>query len=178
MREPSPGLDSIAVEASSPDRQIRARFAGAGDVEVRFAHGAYRRYTERDLGHQLAGLATLLWTGHRQEYLRRVGAASGTPAHRVSPRGKRADFRNALADVAVEGVSPDRSTTVRSVGLLRWEVVVSDGTVRRLAEQEFVAGLLAAVSATLAAYFAAAHRLKDEIFDLRLHEAYADSRWR
>lgn len=143
-------------------------------MDVRFTHGAYRRYTERDLGHQLARLATLLWTGHRQEYQRRVGTSS----HTVRLQGKRADFRNALADVAVEGVSPDRSTRVRCVGMLRWEVVVSDGTVRRLAEQEFVAGLLAAVSATLADYFAAAHRLKDEIFDLRLHEAYAESRWR
>ncbi len=173
MREPSRGFDGMVVEVTSPDGRIRARLTGDRDVEVSFAHGAYRRYAEDELGHQLARLATLMWTAYRQEYLRRLSVATETPVHTVSLRGRRADFRNALADIAVDGYAPDRSIAVHSVGLLRWEVVIRGGTVRRLDEQEFLAYALSAVNDLLTAYFAASHRLKDEIFDLRLWEAYA-----
>jgi hypothetical protein len=172
MPELSERLGAIIVEVNSPDRCIRARLAGDDDIDVWFVAGAYRRYSEEGLAHQLASLAKLVWTGHRQEYLRIVGEATGTAARGGTRlHGRRADFRQALAKLTVEGVSPDESVAIRSAGLLRWEFFIRDGTIRRLTEEEFLATVREAVAMLLAEYFTRTHQLKDKFFDLRLHEA-------
>jgi hypothetical protein len=171
--------DPMVVEVSSPDRQIFARLSGEDDVTLWFAPGAYLRYDERQLAHQLARLATLLWVAYQQAYQRAWSEPTGTPAPTRGPQDAvRRAFRQEQLELAVAGVSPYGFVTVRSVGLLTWEVDIREGTPRQLSEQEFLQEALDAARMLLDDYFAQTHRLKDEYFDLRLHEAWPDRKGR
>jgi hypothetical protein len=165
--------DATVVEVSSPDAQIFARLSGQDDVTLWFAPGVYVRYDEHRLAHQLGRLATLLWVASRQAYQRAWSEATGTPASSRGPQEtRRRDFRQAQLALTVTGISPYGFVTVYSAGLLSWEVDLREGTCRQLSEQEFVQETLDAARMLLDDYFAKTHRLKDEYFDLRLHEAW------
>jgi hypothetical protein len=158
-------LARIVVDASSPDGMISARASGQ-DVAVRFQAGAYRRYTESGLAHQLGQLATLTWTRYRREYLETVDAYFEDPVDDDTPEGQ--EFQQRLEQLVVTGGSSDRSVSVRSRGLVHWDFMIAAGTVARLPEDEFVTQLTVAVTSLLADHRARVFALRDELFDLGL----------
>src|SRR5262245_26713198 len=99
-------LACIVVDASSPDQMISPQVRGQ-DITVRFQAGAYRRYTESGLAHQLGQLATLTWTRHRRDYLETVDAYFEDPVDDDTPEGR--EFQPRLEQLVVTGASGDRS---------------------------------------------------------------------
>jgi hypothetical protein len=168
-------LDAMVVEAASPDRQVEARLSGE-DVDLWFVPHAYRRFAEarhgeRELAHQLARLAALLWVAYRQGYQRIVGEATGTRARAGSVLiGRRRDFRRAQAELVADGRSSTGLVTLRSVGLVTWDVTIGDGTLRRLSEEQFVHETRGAARTLLDDHFEKTRLLKDRHFGLDLAE--------
>jgi hypothetical protein len=161
----------LTVTASSPDGQISAEVSWEGQVlSLTFRPGAYRRYTESILSHQLTQLATLLWTRQRRYYREMVDAAFDNPIHddAVDLGPGRREYRQRLGQIVAEGASADRSIRVRTEGMRRWEFTIAEQTLRRLLEREFVGQLSGAVANLLASHQVQVILLKDEIYGLGL----------
>jgi hypothetical protein len=169
-------LNSIVIDAPSPDGGVSARVAGRS-ITVRFRPGAYARYSEERLAHQLAQLAPVAWAQYRRAYLAAVNDFLETPV----PDDPRADdapereFRRRLETLPVQGTSPQGTVTVSSRGLVRWAVTIEPGTLRRLPEQQFLGELAAAVSGLLREHRYKVFVLRDEVFDLGMPAWYRRS---
>jgi hypothetical protein len=159
-------LEDLAVEAVSLDGKIRASVRGRCRVTVGFAPWSYGSYAEPDLGHQLAHLASLLWTRYRRDYTEIVDAFLEEPVHVEDDDDRR--FAERLARLRVSGRSTKGRISVDSRALVRWEVAVAAGTVRALGEDEFLAELASAVDDVLADYRAQLVLLTDEIYGIGL----------
>jgi len=136
-------LDGLVVEVSSPDGRIWARVRGMdGSLDVGFhGNGAYRQYSSTGLARQLVQLATATFTGYRRAEQKIVDDELGGSALRddgidFGPQRRR--YLAALAQIAVTAASADRTITVATRGMVRWEVTVFPGTVSRLTEQAVV----------------------------------------
>jgi hypothetical protein len=161
MGELADRLLGMVVTATSPDGQIGARVSGQGrTVEVSFRPGAYRRYREDALAHQLGQLATLTFTRYRRQEDELVAAAFGGTAHEAGRDGYQERLRHLVASAAGDGIE------ITSRGLASWQVSIGTGLLRRLPEAEFVTALADAVGRLLNRYNAHVLRLKDEVFGL------------
>jgi hypothetical protein len=160
-------LNGMVVEATSPDGQIFARVRGQGTaVEVAFRRHAYRRYTERVLGEQLARLAALIFVGYRrgEQGIVESAFATGGDGSDLAPERRR--YLDAVERLTAVGASDDGQLRIATRCLVTWEVAIADGTLLRLPEREFLAALLTAVRRLLSHYDAQVFALKDEIYDL------------
>jgi hypothetical protein len=168
-------LERLAVEAWSPDGRMAATAEGRYQVRLRFVSGAYRKYDEVELGHQLAQLATVLWTRYRREYTEIVAAFhdDDDPATDEEPRDR--IFRERLEQLDVSGTSAQGSIALRSRALVRWEVVVTEGTLRRLTEEQFLGELDSAIADILGDYQAQLITLTDELYDIGVPASFRQS---
>lgn len=174
MGELGDRLDAMVVQASSPDGQINVSVRGQGElIDIAFRAGAYRRYREEELAHQLSRLATLAFTRYRREEQEIIDAAFGESVNdELSEYGaERRRYNEALERLTAVGASGDGAVQVRTVGLVTWTVSIAPGTLDRCTEQEFLAEARTAVGALLARYQAGVLALKDEIYDF----GYPDS---
>lgn len=167
-------LDKMITEVSSPDQQMSATISERDRVELRMRPGAYQRYDERGLAHQLGRLASLAWVEYRRGYLRVVSEATGQPAgdNQTEHDSRRREFQRARAEVSAVGASPSGHIRVVSQGLVHWQVTIRDGALRQLDEERLLAEISTAVQALLTDYYLKMVRLKDEFFDLRLQEGH------
>ncbi len=160
-------LVRLAVTTRSPDGNIEADArGGSGRVEVRFAPGGFRGYTEPELGHQLAELGARIWTRYLREHAEVVESFLGEPAKDEEENGRR--FRDRLERLTASGASAGGWLEVRSRALVRWEVAIRPGALRALTEQDFLAEFDSAVSDMLADYRTQVIFLTDEIYDIGL----------
>jgi hypothetical protein len=169
MGDLSDQLARIVVDASSPDGNISAQVRGRFDISVRFVRGAYGRYVESSLAHQLGQLATLAWTRYRRDYVETVDRFLEEPVTDTGdPGSDRRRYWERLEELVANGESPGGYLWIRSRALVRWEFTIADGTLRSLAEEAFVAELTGAVTDLIADYRAQVVLVTDELFDLGL----------
>jgi hypothetical protein len=138
-------LDAIRIRVSFPGGEAHAELRDRTDVVVSFADGVYDNANERQLENYLSGLYRLLfaeWVRRQKEALAATGGwIPATP----SPADEQ--FTATRDALEVEGRSPDRRVTIRSVGMREVDVEIADGTGAALREGEFVASVRAAGSA-------------------------------
>jgi hypothetical protein len=145
MGEFADQLARVTVQAESPDGQIVGRVGGQMQVEIHFREGAYARFSERDLGHQLGQLAAVLWSRYRREYDEVTALyRDGEPAPYEEPED--VAFRERRAALKVRGRSSLGWIEASSRALVRWDVTVAEGTVRALTESEFLGQVDSAVA--------------------------------
>jgi len=147
-------LDRITVQTRSPDGNIRVTMHGRGSIEMWFAPGAYERYGERALAHQLGVLATSTWVEHRRRYFAALSEEVGDTVRSDdrSDSPKVAGYRRALAELRLSGGSSAGWVQATSISLVRWEFRVREGACRQLGEAEFVGEVHSAIRAVLADY--------------------------
>jgi len=170
MGELADRLDALVVGTTSLDRQITAIVGRGGHrISVAFRTGAYCKYTETSLAHQLTQLATLTFIRYRREYDKTVEVFCPNVSRDdgIEYRPEIQQYRKRLDQIAVSATSPDTtSISLETRALLRTTVVISPGTLRRLPEEEFVTALIATATLLLALYRSEVNMLKDEIFGL------------
>jgi hypothetical protein len=167
-------LRAVTVEARSPDQQIIIEVRGARAVTVSLRPGAYHRYAEPELAHQLGQLATLAWVRYRRYQSEIIAAALDHPAAddatELGPAGR--GFREGIERLVLTGSCRDGCVTARSRALVRTEVAIAPGLLDRCTEAEFLAELHTAAGDLLADYRAQLILLRDEIYDLGLPTWY------
>lgn len=157
-------LERISVEAVSPDGRITAGVHGRLRLTLEFRGRAYGSYPDHELGHQLGRVADLAWVRYHREYAEVEAAFTDGYQPDRDPVDRR--FEQQAAELTVTGSSPSGWVTIASRALASWTVEVRAGAQRELAEDRFVAEVLAAAAATLGAYRAARSRLLHEYYDL------------
>lgn len=151
MGEVADQLEDLSVTVSSPDGNIEAQVTGGQARSLRFREGAYQRYTEAELAHQLARTATLLFVGHDRGVQKIVEDAG---LHR--PRGPEQAIdethRRYLAElpnIYATGLGPREMVRFEATGLVQWRCDIAQGTIRYLSEPEFIAEVIGAAQALL-----------------------------
>ncbi|MFY1686339.1 hypothetical protein [Plantactinospora sp. WMMB782] len=172
-------LDNMVVTVDSPDERIRARVSNYHDVEITFAPGAFDRYDEEQLSHQLARLGVTTWVAyHRarsEAYRLSQGLSSDelADAERPSDDPYRRQYEVELNAIEGEGVSAGGAVRVRTYGLMQWNVDIEPGSIRRLGETAFLAELHSAMKSLLSDREMKIIGLKSEYFDIGIPR-----RWR
>lgn len=166
MGELTDRLETLSVRASSPDGGIEGTVRGRLEVDIRFVYDAYRRYTERDLGHQLAQLGALLWTRYRREYIETATAVRAGDDPIIDDQPRDLVFRERMEALIVRGRSAEGWINMRSRALVHWDVDVGVGAVRQLGEDEFLLELSGAIADILRDWQGKLIVLTDEIYDI------------
>ncbi|BCY13195.1 hypothetical protein [Actinoplanes sp. L3-i22] len=141
MGEFADQLSVLSVRADSPDGRITGSVESPPRASVRFRDGAYRGYSDGELGHQLGQLAALLFARYRREYDEILAAYRDLPAGSDAVQyttPQEITFRERQAALTVHGRSTRGRLEVDTRALVRWEVRVAAGTVSTLSEAEFL----------------------------------------
>ncbi|GAA4619357.1 hypothetical protein GCM10023195_87450 [Actinoallomurus liliacearum] len=160
-------LLSLTVTATSPDGRISATFGGQGErIQLVFRPGDYRHYSGTLLAQELSRLAMRVMAGYVRAQTKLIDAAVPDVLHddAIEYGLEDREFRRRLAAIRTAATSPDGRITVVSQALVRWDVRIADGTVSRVSEDTFTAGLLTAFRGVLARHRAEVRRLKDEYY--------------
>ncbi|ADD41832.1 hypothetical protein [Stackebrandtia nassauensis] len=147
-------LASMVVKATSPDGQIEGELRDRDAVSVAFRGDTYRHYTEYSLGTQLSRLALRMWTGYQRGYDEAVAEATGRPVSRSQETwdANRRRFRQEQAATTVTGMSTDGWIYIQNTGMTSWHVVIRQGTLSKLDEDQFVAELMDAYNTMITEY--------------------------
>ncbi len=173
MESGSDPLRRLVAAAISPDQRIQARVSGGDQVEVWFRSGAYPRYDDDALAHQLAQLATRLWVEYRRAYFQALSEAVGETIRGDTPTQspRTLAFRQELAALPLDVTSPGGWIRIRSEGLVRWQIHLARGACRQLTEDDFLAELDRGYRALITEYYQNVLDLKDRLYDLRRPES-------
>lgn len=172
-------LDRMVVTGHSPDERIHARVSNYRHVEVWFDPGAYERYDEETLSHQLARLGVTTWVAYHRARSEAYRMSQGltrdelAAAERPSADPHRRRYEEELNAVEGEGVSAGGSVRIRTRGMLQWTVDIEPGTLRRLDETAFRAELHSAMTSLIRDRDIKIIELKSDYFDLGIPR-----RWR
>jgi hypothetical protein len=147
MGEVAERLVALSITVSSPDGNLEASVQGREPGSLSFRPGAYERYTEAELAHQLARTATLLFVRHDQG-VQKVMTYSGLhrprrPAEAVDEAGRR--YLEKLPTIHASGTGPQQLVRFETTGLMDWRCEIAEGTLRYLAKPEFIGEAMAAV---------------------------------
>ena len=169
MAELADQLDRMVVEAASPDTKIRATSVGrANSLEFAFSPGAYTRYDEDVLAHQLARLLAIAYVQYVHTWRRLVNTAFGRSPNDDGDtsdlRGQR--YQRGLEQIVATGTCDGEWLQVTTRCLVNWRFIIAPGSLVHRTEPEFVASMKAAISRVLDSYNAQVFRLKDDIYDL------------
>ena len=135
-------LDSMTVQAATPDGTAFATLRGRNTVTVSFAPGYYAQTSEPRLEQKLSQLGKLLWVARMKEYYRfqsqRLGReVRGESTPRTPAQVARREARDA---VRAEGTGGG-VVRLSSVGMLHWTAQVEPGTLARVDEATFCAAV-------------------------------------
>lgn len=163
-------LDNMVVRVASPDKQIIATLSNRDQVDVEFRPGAYRRYVDGSLEHQLARLASGVFVGYRRGYFQALGEATGEAIRgdETEHDEARRRFQEARRKVVACGASMGQWLNIETRGMASWRVSMRDGTVATLSQEQFLLELNGCVQDLLIDYYEKLIRLKDEFFGLSL----------
>lgn len=141
-------LQTMVVEAATPDETTFARLTGRRQVDVWFAPGYYAHATDARIEAKLATVARLLWVARTKEYycyksrsLGRTVRGEGSPGSRLEE-----ERREARAAIHAVGESGDGLVRIEAIGLFEWTVRLAPGTVPAVAEQTLTAALSVAAA--------------------------------
>ncbi|GLZ77136.1 hypothetical protein Afil01_19430 [Actinorhabdospora filicis] len=170
MGELADRLARVTVQVTSPDGNLRARVRGRRFETVELRLGSYRRYRERELEHQLARTATLLFTG-RERAVAQIIADAGLrrrtdPADARDPAQRR--YLDLIRTMPVVGTGPGERVRFRSAGMIEWTCRIEDGTLRRLDEAEFATETVGAAADFLRRRAHETRLAKDECYGLAI----------
>jgi hypothetical protein len=174
------GPELAMATAASPDGNIVARVEGPDDIEVRFRPGAFDRYGEEELAHQIERLAQLCWVAfdrERTEKYRqalRLSNEEVAQAEAFPPDERRRHYDEDLNAVRASGTAPSGLLRIQSEALLRWRVQLAPGALRQLNEEQFVAELHAAVRSLFADRMVQITVIKSRYYDLGIPRAWRD----
>ncbi|MGH8879036.1 MAG: hypothetical protein ACRD0P_17125 [Stackebrandtia sp.] len=159
-------LDAMVINVSSPDGQVHGELRDRDAITVSFQDNSYRHYTERGMEHQLSRLAVLLWTGYQRGYDAALTEATGQPVTRSTETwdANRRRFRDEQAKTVAKGMSKEGYIYVETTGMLSWQIVIRDGTLKKLDETQFAEELIGAYHAMSAEYRAKLSRLRAKHF--------------
>jgi hypothetical protein len=166
-------LEDLSVTVSSPDGNIEAQVRGAQARSLLFREGAYQRYSEAELAHQLARTATLLFVGRDrtvQEIMEKAGLhRPRRPSEAVDEAQRR--YLIELPQIHATGVGPRELVRLEATGLMHWHCEIAQGTLRYLSESEFLAEVMGAGQALLRNHRYETALLRNEHFGSGLAEA-------
>lgn len=150
-------LNNMHVQVSSPDGQIQGVYRNRDDLSLSFTGSSFKHYQERTLEFQLSRLALLLWTGYQRVYDNAVSEVVGHPVkdERHTWDANRRRFREEQAKTVVQGMSDGKQVYLENTGMRNWHVVIKDGTVQTLDEEQFNTECVSAFYALMAD-----HRMK------------------
>lgn len=159
-------LDSMRVQASSPDGKVAGELRDRTQFYLSFVPGSYWSYDETTLEQQLVGLAQRIWSRRMEKYYAAVSEAFGETVTKESPPVSPRDFAfyEAREKLVAEGRSADERIYIALRGMRSWTVRIREGTLRRLTEEQFAAHMRAAVSAFITDQYAKVRALKLEIY--------------
>lgn len=134
-------LDTMVVEAATPDETAYARLRGRSDVSVWFAPGYYPYATDARVADKLVQLGRLLWVARMKEYYRFKSVQLGRTVRGEGMPKTPAQVarREARDNIVASGRSDDGTVELTAVGLLTWSVTLAPGSVERVAEDAFCA---------------------------------------
>src|SRR5690349_24880590 len=115
-------LDAIRIRVTFPGGEVHAELRDRTDVRVSFADGVYDHLNERQLEHYLSGLYRLLFAEWVRQQKEALAATGGWIPQTLSPADEQ--FTAARDVLEVEGRSPDRRVTIRSVGMREGDVAI------------------------------------------------------
>jgi hypothetical protein len=169
MGEVAERLARLTVTGTSPDGNISARTLAGELVELVLRPGAYERYTEPGLAHQLARTATLLYIGHEREAQRVVRDAG---LHRPTDPAQAHDeaqrrFLRALQTLSATGSGPHESVTFEINGMAHWRCQIEPGILQWLPERDFLTEVSVAAAELLRQSRFEKALLKNEFFGER-----------
>jgi hypothetical protein len=173
-------FDKMTVTVTSPDQRIQARISNYHDVEITFAPGAFERYDEEHLSHQLGRLGITTWVAyHRarsEAYRLSQGLSSDelAAAERPTDDPHRRRYEEELNAIEGEGVSPGGAVRIRTFGLMQWNVDVQPGSLQRLGEAAFLGELHSAMTSLLNDREMKIITLKSEHFDIGIPRRWRD----
>lgn len=159
-------LAAMRVSAVSPDSGVAAELRGRAEVSVRFAPGWYRRYDERGLETQLAGVARLLWAARMRAYYAAASAAFGQPVTREAPAVTNNDklYYAARGELVARGRCSGGWLALAVRGMRVWTVRIADGALAAVSEEEFATGVGQASRELICDQFDQIRLLKAQIY--------------
>ena len=159
-------LKAMQVSVTSPDNKIRGILHGQSDISMEFRPDSYRQYRERDLEHQCAQLATLVWTGYRRGYEKVIRDAGMTPILEPNDQWDKTKkrYHEIRRQIEGKGTSLGGHVRVKTQALLRWQIRIADGTLETLDEKEFTREILSAVAVAIKDYRFAASAMRKKYF--------------
>lgn len=163
-------LEKMKVRVTSPDGMVFCTMTGPDNGDMVFAENAYRHYTERALEHQLSVLAKLIMVARRRAQRQALEAATGMTAAPEDP--KQADplrrrYLEQWDEMTCEGMSPGQCVYVSATGMSDFNVVIKDGTIRQLEEEELIQEIRGANEALLLDLERRSTALHDEIHETK-----------
>lgn len=155
-------LDGIRLRARVPGTEISGELCNRKEISISFGSDSYPWLREPQLEGYLASLARLLCAGWQREseLALRDSFLDVDPPQDARSQG----YERAREQLEASGSSADGRVTVSAVGLRNFTVHITPGTLRELAEHEFVARVREAATAFLADHMARIHDLKTEFF--------------
>ncbi|MGH3662664.1 MAG: hypothetical protein ACRD1T_09640 [Acidimicrobiia bacterium] len=159
-------LDGITITAKSPDGNIECDLVDGRHMEMGFKDGAYKRYSDPALEHQLAGLLTSLWVGHHQARLSVLSEEFDylpREEHSTADRPSR-EFAQERKMARAQGRSDSGRITIETVGRSTWSVRVQAGTVSAMDEDGFLQDFWKAFLQTMAEFRHQMAQLKRDKF--------------
>jgi hypothetical protein len=162
-------LAALTVSVRSPDGRIEARSMAENLAEVTFSPGAYERYTEPDLEHQLARTATLLYVGHDravQQAMEEAGLRRATEPSRARDDAQRR-YLEAARRISVIGSGSRELVSFETAGMASWQCRIAAGALQRVPEWEFIAEVTEAARDVLQRNRLEKGMLKNEFFGTR-----------
>jgi hypothetical protein len=149
-------------------------------IEITFAPGAFDRYDEEHLSHQLGRLGVTTWVAyHRarsEAYRLSQGLSSDelAAAERPTDDPHRRRYEEDLNNIEGEGVSAGGAVRIRTWGLMQWSVDIQPGSIGRLGEAAFVGELHSAMQSLLNDREMKIITLKSEYFDIGIPRQWRD----
>lgn len=172
-------LDTMVVTVTSPDGNIRARVHDYTEVDVEIRPGSFGKYDEDGLAAQLTRLGLTTWVayhrGRTAAYQKTEGLTDAelAEAERPSEDPQRRAYEKELNAIEGLGVSPGRTITIRTKGMMSWKVEVLPGTIAK-GERAFLAEIHGAIVDLLADRRHQIIALKSRYFDLGIPRKWVE----
>ncbi|MGH3734242.1 MAG: hypothetical protein ACRDT6_01230 [Micromonosporaceae bacterium] len=163
-------LDGTTLTVRSLDQKIGWELTDGRDVEMWFEgdNYTYRKYSDGELGAQLAGLLAKMWSAQRSAHL--AVFAQTVPqfvddSDPVSGRDKL--FEDGQQALRVSGASKSGRVEIAAVGMARWDVRIKPGTTREVSDAECLSDFWEAFAALVDSYRRSMAELRREIYPPR-----------
>lgn len=166
-------LGRMTITAESPDGKIWARVYEYTRVQVGFRPWTFDQYDETGLAGQLGRLGLLAWVAWSRERTELYRRSLGLSSSEVRNAGRSGDphrerYEADLNAIEADGVSARGTLRVHTVGMMRWQVDIEPGTLRRLGEEPFVNEIHSAFESLMHDRERRIITLKGDYFDLGL----------